>query len=489
MKFCFSPTGCFATLLPLVLLASPAFGDAPQSESIAQSIQQDLRDSARMAGGEVTVAARDGHVTLSGTVNSVMDLRRAATIAKRTLGVQSVTNSIIVEPTKRTDQEIKSDVVMRLKVNDSVEKPAISARVSGGRVTLTGDADSLAEKRIAEMAAGGVDGVRSVDNQLSLRESPSRTDDEMRDEIAGLLVHSVYLDDVTPQVSVKGGVATLTGNVGSAAQRDWAEQLAEIRGIQKVDVSMMTIDPTKLDPTERERRYADVSDEKIQMAVKASLKFDPVTFHSVDAIEVAVKNGTVTLDGTTPRLITKRRAERAAGDVIGVRRVVNELDVKWPEETPSDIEIIKYVQNAVRRSPYLERREVRVHCRDAHVSIFGIVESNREKKIAGWLAHTAPGAVHVNNRLAVERQWKQKDDDEIEADLNRKLKSTLFNAANKIEVAVEDGVAILRGDVDTWRQWQAAMDLALEAGARHPHNLINVRYHPAHGASPTYIGF
>lgn len=44
------------------------------------------------------------------------------------------------------------------------------------------------------------------------------------------------------------------------------------------------------------------------------------------------------------------------------------------------------------------------------------------------------------------------------------------------QVKVEKGVAILRGTVDTWLMWQTAIDLALEAGSRRPHNLIAVRY-------------
>lgn len=116
------------------------------------------------------------------------------------------------------------------------------------------------------------------------------------------------------------------------------------------------------------------------------------------------------------------------------------------------------------------------------------MESELEKKVAGWLADNVAGVVHVNNRLAVEKKWTPKPDEKIKRDLQRKLKFTLLETGSKIDVTVENGVAILRGEVDTWRQWQAAMDLALEAGAKHPHNLLNVRFHPPHGGSRVYVG-
>lgn len=476
-----------------VALASDVASERPAGSSgegsIAHAIEQDLSDSIRLGKPELKVIERDGHITLSGTVSCVMDRRRAGEIAKRTAGVKAIANQIVIDPTERTDDAILADIRTRLRANDSVERSAIEVEVTAGRVTLIGQTDSLAEKRIAELAAGGVAGVQAIDNQLTVRNISERSDEEMRAEIAALLVHSVHLDDASIDVTVEEADAKLSGNVGSLRQRDFAEQLAEVRGVQRVDLSGITIDPSQLDPSEREKRYATVSDSNISQAVNRSLRFDPIVFHSADAIKVKVEDSTVTLKGTVPRLVTKRKAERLASDVIGVRRVVNELDVQWPEDRPSDIEMIKYVQDAIRRSPYLERREVRVHCKSAHVSIFGIVESKLEKQVAGWLADNVPGVVHVNNRLAIEREWEPKPDEKIQSDLQRKLKFTLTTAAEELDVTVEEGVAIIRGTVDTWRQWQTVTDLALEAGARHPHNLIDVRYHPAHGAPQTYIGY
>lgn len=97
---------------------------------------------------------------------------------------------------------------------------------------------------------------------------------------------------------------------------------------------------------------------------------DPVVFQSSETIESTVKRGVVTLTGTTHSLSSKRKAERLASDVVGTVRVVNELEVQRPAKNISDAEIIRDVQAAIRRSPYIERREVRVHCQRAHVSIY-----------------------------------------------------------------------------------------------------------------------
>lgn len=459
-----------------------------QSE-LTNAIQADIRDAVRIADADVRVQVRNGIATLSGTVNSLMDRRRAVSIAKRTRGIAAVADQIIVKKSDRKDSEILADVQKVLRINDSVEQQRITSQVKNSVVSLLGAVDSLAEKRIAEMAAGGVRGVVDVESQITIRPNADRTDREMRDEIAGLLVHSIYLDDVMLDVRVKDATASLSGVVGSLQQRDHAQQLAEVRGVLNVDGSGISIDASKLDPTERKRRFASVSDDKIAAAAKQLLASDPIVVHSSEGIEANVKRGVVTLSGTTNSLVAKKKAERLASDVIGTRRVVNELEVQRAAEQISDVDIIRDVQEAIRRSPYIERREVRVHSQRAHVSLYGIVESELEKQIAGWLADNVPGVVHVSNRLAVEKEWTKKPDEQIKNDLERKLKFTLLETGSDINVAVENGVAILRGEVDSWRQWQAAMELALEAGAKHSHNLLNVRYHPPHGGSRIYIGY
>ncbi|NND97627.1 MAG: BON domain-containing protein [Pirellulaceae bacterium] len=458
-----------------------------EDHEICSALQRDLEDAERIRAGQLNVQCRNGLVTLSGTVESLLDKRLASRIAKRTRGVQAVLNQILVQTSERSDDAIRDDVSQALLVNNSVEKPSIALHVQSGKVAMTGKVDSLAEKRIAETVVSGVPGVTEVKNQLTVRLSSDRTDREMRDEIAALMVHSVYLDDVDVDVQVKDHVAILNGTVHSAEQKDHLERVAEIWGIASVEMESVKINPDATDGTKRSERYAKVSDQGISDALKRSFRADPVVFKQSDQISVDVQSGTVILSGTVATLPIKRAAEQLAYDVVGVRRVSNELTVQWPDHAPDDAEIISTLQQSLARSPYLKRTQLRVHCHAAHVSLYGLVDTEQQKSMAQWLAENIPGVVHVNNALTVEQPWEEKADDEIKNDLERKLKFVFFDKSNDVNVSIENGVAILRGQVDTWRQWQAAMDLAIEAGARHPHNLIQVRYHDPHGASRIYV--
>ncbi|GAA4467914.1 BON domain-containing protein [Novipirellula rosea] len=454
---------------------------------IASAIEADIADASRIAGGEINVDASSGLVTLSGTATSLLDKRMADTIAKRTRGVTAVLNQLIVITSDRSDDDIRADVEKVLRINDSVDEPRIAIDVSGGEVALTGKVASLAEKRIAELAASGVTGVVKVDNQIAVSLSSDRTDKDIAEEIRGLIVHSVYLDDVQVDVRVEGHVAKLSGSAPSAETKDRLEQIAEIWGVSAVDVTAVKVDPNSADESQRRRRWAKVSEEEIQAAISRSFRNDPIVFSHVDAIATEANEGTVRLTGTVNRLRTKNRAERLASDIVGVHRVLNEIEVEYRNEEFSDMEIIHETQAAIRRSANLDQRDIRVHCQRAHVSLYGIVDSELEKQVAEWIADGVTGVVHVNNLLAVEPKWREKSDDAIKFALLRKLKYALLDKNDQIEVTVKNGTAILRGEVATWRQWQRVMDLALEAGARHPHNMLNVPYHPPHGASRIYV--
>jgi len=458
-----------------------------EEASVTEAIHKDIADSESLQADKITVLYHDGLVSLAGTVNNLMDKRRAADVAKRVRGVNAVLNEIIVNPSDRSDKAIEQDIVSRINANDSLEKREIVAEVQRGEAALTGKVDSLAEKRIAETAASGVRGVTDIVNQLTVSLDPDRSDQELRDEVKALVVYSVYLDDLNIDVEVDDAVVMLTGTVHSLAQQEKLRETAEIWGVKKVDVEGIKIDPDLIDQTERKRRYASVDDDQIAQSIKRAMRNHPLVFAAAGAIQPDVDDGVVTLRGTIPRYRMKNVAERVAMDVVGVRRVVNELKIDQERVSRTNSEIIDLTQAALKLSPYLYRRDFRVHCNRGHVTLYGVVDSDLEKEIAGWVAGGIPGVVHVNNALAVEREPSDKSDQQIKKDLKRKLKYAFYDSADDINVRVVDGVAVLSGTVDTWRQWQAVLDMAIEAGSKTPHNMVDVRYHPPHGASDVYV--
>lgn len=454
---------------------------------IGLAVENELLSSEAIDAHRIDAESVEGIVTLAGRVDNLLAKRRASGLAQQVKGVMAVVNQVVVVLSEREDQEIAQDIVQAWSADGATETFELRVDVNRGTANLSGTVDSHAEKALAEEIAAGVNGITDIENKIEVMPSPDRLDAEIREEVQGLIESAVELDDAVIEVSVDSGDVVLNGQVGSAFAKSAAERKSWVAGVKSVDVRGVQVDFDLYDGMRRRKRLQEVTDKKIIEMVKLAMRQDPRVLSYLETIHIESTDGSVTLTGKVGRLRAKDTAENVARSTVGVWRVKNNLKVRWSSKDPTAHEIIDDVQTALRRNPYVSRHAIRVHCRNAHVSLYGLVDSEFEKTVAGWTAGGQNGVVHVNNSLAVAKMWNPKSDAEIKADIEEKLKFTFFDKSNNIDVTVENGVAILRGEVDTWRAWQTAMNKAIEAGARRPHNLLNVRYHPRHGGSRIYV--
>ena len=463
-------------------------GDLPQEVSdrmVMLAVENELLRSEAVDGHLFDVNVTDGIVTLSGRVNHLLAKQIAVGLAMRVRGVLSVIDEIEIAIDPRDDAELKKDVQAAEQAHPASHRFDLGVNVANGKVTLTGTVPSYGAKTLAGEVAMSVKGVVKLDNKLQVdRTKQKLTDGELQKEIGALYRFAVLLDDTDIKVTVKDAQAVLNGRVASAFQKSYAEELALQAGAKDVDGRGIKVSWRNTNPLLRSQRYTKATDQEIRAALQRAFKYDPrlLSFKP----EAQVEQGVVTLTGNVGHLAAKEAAERAAHFTIGVRRVNNNLRVRWPDKPPTDQQIADFTRQAIRRDPYVEKRNIVVECGNAHVSLYGLVDTQFEKYHAEWTTRCQQGVVHVNNYLAVRRQWVPKSDAAIQADLNDKLAYTFVDPNNQVTAKIEDGVAILSGTVDTWSMWQAAMDQAVAAGARRPHNLIQIRYGLPSG--PHYYG-
>jgi hyperosmotically inducible protein len=123
----------------------------------------------------------DGYnVKLIGQVTRPTLKSDAENVVKGIEGVEKVINEIVVLPPSPMDDRIRRATYRAIYGNPPLDRyalqaiPSIHIIVSGGRVTLTGVADSEADKNVAGLYANGVSGVFKVDNQLQVADRGKR---------------------------------------------------------------------------------------------------------------------------------------------------------------------------------------------------------------------------------------------------------------------------------------------------------------------------
>jgi osmotically-inducible protein OsmY len=119
-------------------------------------------------------------------------------------------------------------------------------------------------------------------------------------------------------------------------------------------------------------------------------------------IDIAVKDGVVTLNGAVTSLSHQRLAGMLAWWVPGSRDVINGLEVVPPEEDNDD-EVTEAVRAVLEKDRFVTADHIRVSTRNRVVTLQGLVSSEKERQMAEWDAWYLLAVDLVVNALKVHR--------------------------------------------------------------------------------------
>ena len=130
----------------------------------------------RVKGSEINVATTNGTVMIRGKVDTKAAKQAAESIAKDIPGVKKVKNELqVVAPAKREatdekDEAITARVNETLANDDKLKSAGITAQTNAGVVSLIGEVPDIATSAHASSSVRQVPGVRSVKNDLMVKE-------------------------------------------------------------------------------------------------------------------------------------------------------------------------------------------------------------------------------------------------------------------------------------------------------------------------------
>lgn len=474
---------CRAILaIALIWGTTPAVSSAQKDDDqpiddweLIVAVESRLLRSENVASYDVDVQAQEGVVTLSGEVGSLLAKDRAAEIAREVQGVRAVIDEITVNPSPRPDSEIWSDVVAAFAANPATDSYELTAEVADGEVTLTGTVQSWAEWNLSGDVVRGVRGVRAVENQIQIQYTADRSDQEIAADIRERLANSVRVDDASLKVSVNDGAVTLSGAVGSAAERQRAEFLAWVAGVRKVDTSQVNVDRWWARNNELRQRqiYEERTDPQTEAAIRSAFILEPLLVG--EEITVNVRDSVAYLRGQVESLAARIAAEEAAEQVVGVRRVQNYLKVR-PSERPTDAELTKSVQAALARNADTDSYQITVGVQNGMVTLSGVVDTIHEGHRAEKVVSNVNGVRDVRNYLIYDYYTAQEviEDQEIKEDIEDEMYWSPFIDSDNVFVSVEEGKATLTGTVPGYSEKRAATENAFEGGASAVFNKLTV---------------
>jgi hypothetical protein len=214
----------------------------------------------------------------------------------------------------------------------------IALSFDGTDLVLAGNVEHIAAKKITLELAAAIDPTLRIVDRLRVTPAATMGDREIRDHVIKALLEEPALEHCllpsrlpkkleshrktipefigTIVIEVSDGVVTLNGEVPSLSHKRLAGVLAWwVPGCRDVINGLEEVPPEQ------------DNDDELTDAVRLALEKDP--FVNASKIRVTTKDWIVTLAGLAPNQTMKQMAERDAWYVLGVKEVVNRLQIKW----------------------------------------------------------------------------------------------------------------------------------------------------------------
>ena len=194
---------------------------------LQQDVIDELQYEPSVEAAGIGVTAKDGIITLTGTVQSYAEKWSATQATERVSGVKAVVDEIKVKLSythERGDKDIAQAALRALEWDVQVPHTKIMVKVEQGRVTLEGDVDYKYQQTAAVNAVRNLTGVTSVTDLIHVK--PTANASEVKKKIENALKRAAEVDAQQIVVAVVDDKVSLYGTVRSWAERSEAERAA-----------------------------------------------------------------------------------------------------------------------------------------------------------------------------------------------------------------------------------------------------------------------
>ena len=251
----------YSLSLMVAAAALLALGVPVHATNLDDRIESSARESyifkTYLKDDDINIQSKDGAVTLTGLVSEESHKALARETVSGLPGVTSVDNRLEVKgvpPAPSSDALLMDKVKSALMFHRSVSAEETEVDVKDSIVTLRGTAKSQAQKDLTTEYAKDVEGVKDVNNEMTVVKTGEKTPQTIVEKIddasitaqvnIALLFHR-STSFLHTTVRTNRGVVTVGGKARNLAEIDLVNKLViDIKGVKSVN-NRMTIEESK----------------------------------------------------------------------------------------------------------------------------------------------------------------------------------------------------------------------------------------------------
>lgn len=218
--------------------------------------------------------------------------------------------------------------------------------------------------------------------------SINRMDSQLQQDVLDELDFEPSVNAAHIGVTAKNGVITLTGHVGSYAEKIAAEDAARrVSGVHAIAEEIEVRFPSD----------KKTSDDEIAARALSVLKWNAVVPY--EAVQVKVQDGWVTLLGTVDWQFQRVAAESGIRRLSGVAGVLNQIQIK---QRVNAGDVKRKIEEALKRSAEVEAASIHVlTLGNGKVALEGKVHDWQEREAVKRAAWSTAGVISIDDRLLI----------------------------------------------------------------------------------------
>ncbi len=227
--------------------------------------------------------------------------------------------------------------------------------------------------------------------------SGSRFDAQIQQDVEKLLRSKPQYQGVT--ATTEDQIVTITGNMNLYIDKvNLERKIEKMKNVEAVRNHLQV--------------QSNVPDDQLRHTLADKLRYDRVGFGiAFNAITMSVENGVATLGGNVHDYPSRDSAIAIAETTPGVKDVINNIEVAPTSGFDDDLRLRLY--RAIYGDPILQKytidpqKPIRIVVENGHVTLYGVVNNQGDKNLAGLRANQVSGVFSVDNQLLALDQVKK----------------------------------------------------------------------------------